>query len=558
MGAATARSYVNRCASQYVFALCHKGLYSRNVNTVNSTVPEGLRAVVYTRVSKDDGITEGASSTERQEQDCLALAATYRWNVVGIEKDHGISASGKVERPAWERVLRMVEAGEVDLIVAWHLDRMTRNMTDLERLILLAEERSVGIKTYTGDMDLSSDTGRMVARILAAVARAEVERKAARQKRANLSRREEGQPWKSGWRAFGYTLTGEVVEAEAALIRSGVETLLSGGTLKGIARTWEASGIKPPRAATWGQTSVRSIFLNARIAGYMTYGREIVGKGVWEPIIPMETWGLAAARLNDPERLVGGSSRGRRAENLLTSIAVCARCEEKVGGKTTGLRERKGAKGKLTYTGERPAIYSCDHRHLTTYRKEAEAYVIDGISLAASVHGPGMVLSIPKPGQALDLWAEVERRREQVKELGSRFGTMPHVAFDAAMEAVTSDLEAAEAALSVSSSGDMDPSRLNADAVHNFRTADLDTQRALLDRLARIRLHPRGKGKRDLSISEQVEMDVKVTAADGSVEWVPVLRPTHTGWTPKNSKQPSDMLPATARAMAELTEEDER
>lgn len=519
------------------------------MNALSSAASEGLRAVIYTRVSKDDGDTEGASSTERQEQDCTALAATYRWNVVAVEKDQGISASGNAERPAWERVLRLVEAGEVDLIVAWHLDRMTRNMTDLERLILLAEQHSVGIKTYTGDMDLTTDTGRMVARILAAVARAEVERKAARQKRANLARREAGIPWKSGFRAFGYTLQGEVVEAEAKLIRGGAEAFLAGEALKSIARTWEESGVKPPRAKVWHQTSVRAILLNARIAGYMTYRREITGLGAWEPIVDPDMWGLISARLSDPARKVGGSSRGRKAENLLTSIAVCAKCEEAVGGKTTRTRERKGAKGKLGFTGETLPIYSCDSRHLATYRGDVDAFVVDLMSLAATVHLPGMVLSLPEPGQALELLGKVEEKREQVKELGRAFGSMPRIAFDAAMDALVRDLEEVESSLSRSSSGGADPSRLNSDAIERFRDADLDTKRELLSRLARITLHPRGRGKRNLSIADQVEMDIKVTDTSGATRWVAVSRPSFLGWEPDGST-PSSMLPATARALA--------
>ena len=94
------------------------------------------------------------------------------------------------------------------MVLAWHLDRLTRNMLDLETLILLAEDHGVGVATVTGDIDLTSDVGRMVARILAAVARAEVERKGARQRRANQQRRAEGKRWTSGWRPFGYELDG--------------------------------------------------------------------------------------------------------------------------------------------------------------------------------------------------------------------------------------------------------------------------------------------------------------------------------------------------------------
>src|SRR4051794_12700857 len=97
------------------------------------------KAVIYTRVSRDDS-GDGASN-RRQREDCEKLADLRGWDVVELCEDVSISAYGKKHRPAWKRTLALIESGDVDIVVAWHLDRMTRNMRDLEDLITLSESK---------------------------------------------------------------------------------------------------------------------------------------------------------------------------------------------------------------------------------------------------------------------------------------------------------------------------------------------------------------------------------------------------------------------------------
>jgi len=75
------------------------------------------------------------------------------------------------------------KAREAEVLVAWHVDRLTRKLSDLEHPIELAQNDGLRISTVTGELDLSTHASRLVCRILASVARGEVERKGARQKR---------------------------------------------------------------------------------------------------------------------------------------------------------------------------------------------------------------------------------------------------------------------------------------------------------------------------------------------------------------------------------------
>jgi site-specific DNA recombinase len=165
------------------------------------TVPNDrpTRALIYTRISRDDS-GEGAAN-ERQEADCRTLAGLRGWSVVGVEADISVSAYSGKRRPGWERVLAKVRAREVDVVLAWHMDRITRTVRELVVIADLCRETGVAIATVQGgEIDLSNDTGRMVATIIGAVAEAEVERKGARQKAANAQRRAQGKHRPSGWR----------------------------------------------------------------------------------------------------------------------------------------------------------------------------------------------------------------------------------------------------------------------------------------------------------------------------------------------------------------------
>lgn len=321
------------------------------------------RAVIYTRVSRDDS-GEGRSN-ERQEEQCRKLADLRGWEVVHIEEDISISAFSGKDRPGWNRVLEMVEAGTIDVVVAWHVDRMTRSMLDLEHLILLAEKHGVGIATVSGDIDLTTDVGRMVARILAAVARAEVERKSARQKLANAQRANEGVPASGGVRPFGYEQDRiTVIPKEAEAIRGAAQKVLAGVSLSSIAREWTELGLVSSRAhkskAGWSARGVQNVLLNPRYAGARMYLGVEVSEGQWEAILDRETHLALAAVLKDPARRLTEKATGRTPGNLLTSIAQCGECGRTV--RATRVRDL--------------LVYKCSsNSHGTVPREDADEWV---------------------------------------------------------------------------------------------------------------------------------------------------------------------------------------
>ncbi|MCP3819628.1 recombinase family protein [Streptomyces sp. A3M-1-3] len=142
------------------------------------TVNALLRTVIYTRISHDpDGKAEGVA---RQEAACRKLAAELGWVVIGVETDDDRTAIGKrgqrARRPGYAAALDMLAAGAADAVLVWHTDRLYRQARDLEPLIDIVDRTHAVIRPVVqGELDLSSASGRMVARILASVSTHEVE-----------------------------------------------------------------------------------------------------------------------------------------------------------------------------------------------------------------------------------------------------------------------------------------------------------------------------------------------------------------------------------------------
>jgi hypothetical protein len=365
-------------------------------------------------------------------------------------------------------------------------------MIDLEELILLAVDRGVGVATANGDIDLTTDTGRMVARILAAVARQEVERKGERQTEAAQQRARSGKPqWST--RPFGYERNGSLREEEAAFVRSAYTDVLSGASLASITATLNGSGFTTTRAGqnrkdgseytgAWDTPTVRHILLSARNAAIGTYrGEEVSAAASWTPIVSAATYRAVAHILTSPTRNTGG---GGKRQNLLTGVARCAECG---GGVKVGWR---GGKGKpKSY-----AVYVCRDRKCMSMPVEwADDYVttraLGRIETVMPRQDVGADVGALRTQEAilrarLEEWAQ-DRSSGAVSRAEHLAGTEP---IRAALTALEGDLAAAGRATAFA---DVDLETIYAD----FTGYTVDKQRAILQSvIVSLAFKSRGKG----------------------------------------------------------------
>jgi DNA invertase Pin-like site-specific DNA recombinase len=285
-----------------------------------------MRAAVYTRISEDH--TGEALGVQRQLADCRALADRLGWQVVQHYDDNDISAYNGKTRPGFEAMLEAMKAGEFGALICWHPDRLYRSMRDLERVIDIADERGVQLRTVTaGDLNLGTPAGRMLARILGSVARQEVEHKGERQRRANEQRRAAGKWVRTGLRKFAYTHDGQPCEPEASALRTAATDVLAGKSLRSVATDWTARGLMTTRGNPFTSMQVRRTLINPLYAGLMTHREKVVGRGDWQPIIDEATHHGLVAYLSDPSRRPTVSFEKR---HMLSAVARCGICDQVV------------------------------------------------------------------------------------------------------------------------------------------------------------------------------------------------------------------------------------
>jgi site-specific DNA recombinase len=120
--------------------------------------------------------------------------------VFRVYVDNDVSAYSGKPRPGWDALMADIDAGLVQAIACWHMDRLTRSLRELEDVIDLHNKRGILLATFTGDVDLATPPGRMMARILAAAARNESEQQAYRRHAAGTQKAKAGLPHLAGSR----------------------------------------------------------------------------------------------------------------------------------------------------------------------------------------------------------------------------------------------------------------------------------------------------------------------------------------------------------------------
>ena len=280
-----------------------------------------------------------ALGVDRQRQDCEALAERLGWPVVGVYVDNDRSAWSGKSRPEYRRLLADVEAGTVDAVLVWSLDRLHRRPAELEDFVTLADSRGVALANVAGEVDLATPAGRLHARIMGSVAAHEVEQKGARTARAHLQAAQQGR-WRGGTRPFGFGPDGVTIDrVEAREVRRMTQRLLAGESLGSLVRDLNTRGITTTTGKPWSYTAVRQLLSRPRNAGLSEYRGEVVGVGSWRPLVTEESWRAVVALLADPGRRKSLSNRPRW---LLAGLARCGVCGGTMRSATAHSNRRTG------------------------------------------------------------------------------------------------------------------------------------------------------------------------------------------------------------------------
>jgi site-specific DNA recombinase len=204
-----------------------------------------MQVIGYTRVSTSEQATEGVSlAAQRAKID--AYAVVKDWTVLEVIQDQGASAKS-LHRPGLAQLLARVQAGQVQVVVVAKLDRLTRSVADLDKLMKLFERKGVALVSLQESLDATTATGRLMMNLLASVSQWEREVIGERTRDAMQHLKASGQVYSRPMFDDAATL------AQIHTMRAG------GATLQEIAAELTAAGVPTVRGGQWGPSTIMGI-----------------------------------------------------------------------------------------------------------------------------------------------------------------------------------------------------------------------------------------------------------------------------------------------------------
>jgi len=299
-------------------------------------VPRAPRAAVYARLSR---VKDDDRSIENQITDAVDLAERNGFQVIDTFVDAGRSAYTDVEREEFDRLLKAVNAGMVDVVVAWRFDRLTRSLESYNQLRKAVRKAGADIVTAQGDVDTRGNRSNVVMTIMNALAEEASANTSERVVRMRQRIESEGR-YAGGSRAYGYTRNGlERVEDEARIVAEIFDRAAGGEGLFSICRDLNKGNddrgpVPNATGGVWKVPQLRHLLRNRRYLGKVhnrVQGTEYDGQH--PPLVDAELFDRVQAILDDPDRRQRRSVR----KHFLTGVLTCEHC-----GHTFGYRWSHG------------------------------------------------------------------------------------------------------------------------------------------------------------------------------------------------------------------------
>jgi site-specific DNA recombinase len=419
---------------------------------------------------------------DEQTKDCRGYVEVRRGTYVHTYEEPDTSAykrkrvrlpdgrtAYRVVRPVFEGALDDLKRGltpdgqRLDGLIVYDIDRLTRDNRHLEDCIEVVEHFGRPILDITGTLDLLTDNGRTVARIMVATYNKQSADTARRVKRKHRALEQAGIPT-GGRRPFGWKRDLRTLEpAEAEAIRKGAQRLMAGAPLAAIVANWRAAGLRTPLGNEWVSDSVKQVFRNPRICGYRSrHVRELdpdTGKehlrievvrdadgnpviGQFDPILSVTEWEAVTAIIGDNP--IQGRGKNSRVY-LLTGTLRCGKPE--CGHKLRAIKaheSRVKTPGLFYYACESKAKGGCGGVSIPGGRtdKYIEEAVIAKYELEAQRRE---ATTAPEP------WpreAELAQIRQDIADLTAAWRARPQGISSSRYFAMLPELEREERALS--------------------------------------------------------------------------------------------------------------
>jgi site-specific DNA recombinase len=293
---------------------------------------------LYCRVSTDEQAREGVSLDEQQER-LKAYCRAMGWSEEPLLFiDDGYSAKN-LDRPELNHLLKEVKKGTISKVLVTKLDRLSRRLLDLLKLIDMFQEHNVSFISISESFDTNTPSGRLTLQVLGAVAEFERERIRERVFENMLHAARQGK-WLTQ-SPYGYRLQNKelvIYEPEAQIVRNVYDWYLNKGLgYYAIAKKLNEEGIPSRQKKEWSIRAIKRMLTNPVYKGTLVWNRMdsskskrvkkddadwVVLEDACPAIIDQATWEQVQKRVNKKQM----APRAQTSPHLLGGLLKCGRC----------------------------------------------------------------------------------------------------------------------------------------------------------------------------------------------------------------------------------------
>ncbi|WP_426749954.1 recombinase family protein [Myxococcus sp. Y35] len=316
-----------------------------------ATPTDTKRCAVYTRKSTAAGLEMEFNSLDAQRESCVAYVQRQSgWVLVDESYDDGGFTGANMERPAFQRLLQDVDAGRVDVVVVYKVDRLSRSLLDFAKVMERFNAAGASFVSVTQNFSTADAMGRLTLNMLMSFAEFEREMISERTRDKVAAARRKGK-WTGGRALLGYEVKDKrlvVNEYEAVVVREAFELYLQHQQASAVARLLNEKGRTTKRyeaqsgatraARKWTTQDVLRLLRSPLYAGFMPYGDE-THLGEHSPIVDRATFHQVKDILEG--RGPGIQYHGRNPDYVLRGLLRCGMCGEAMTPGSTRKGERE-------------------------------------------------------------------------------------------------------------------------------------------------------------------------------------------------------------------------
>jgi DNA invertase Pin-like site-specific DNA recombinase len=274
-----------------------------------------VRCAVYTRKSSEKGLEQEFNSLDAQREACEAYVASQRaegWLLLQDRYDDGGVSGGTLERPALKRLIADIEAGMVDVVVVYKIDRLSRSLMDFAKLVEVFDAQDVTFVSVTQSFNTTTSMGRLTLNILLSFAQFEREVIGERIRDKFAASRARGM-WMGGWAPLGYDIKDRkliVNEPEAKTVRMIFERFARVGSATLLAKALANEGVRTKRGTLFDKGSLYKLIGNRVYLGQAVH-KGVAHPGEHEAIVLQVLWDRAHAAISESPRKRAAKARAQ-------------------------------------------------------------------------------------------------------------------------------------------------------------------------------------------------------------------------------------------------------